>query len=205
MDNIISNKNDDVTFKPKIANGELDADIGLFFSYCIQEAFKHRNEPFLSEEQEAVMLGEWEWKSNPVNIFADYVFINSNIRHNKFSDYETSRLVDGEYLHNGEYVLTVSAVNQLYEAFKQWALQKELIFEEQVLGKSKGLRIAMENKGYINHTIKLNGKNNESIEINYSTQRVYLNCSVNPLFILLVNGEINFEQFILDKTNMIEK
>lgn len=205
VDNVVSSEDDDVTLKARIMNGELDEEIGLFFSYCLQEAFKHRNEPFLTKEQEAVMLGEWEWKSNPVNIFADYVFINSNIRHNKFSDYETSRLVDGEYLHNGEYVLTVSAVNQLYEAFKQWALQKELIFEEQVLGKSKGLRIAMENKGYINHTIKLNGKNNESIEINYSTQRVYLNCSVNPLFILLVNGEINFEQFILDKTNMIEK
>ena len=203
VDNIISNKNDDVTFKPKIANGELDAEIGLFFSYCIQEAFKHRNEPFLSEEQEAVMLGEWEWKSNPVNIFADYVFINSNMRKTIFKEWK-ERLIDGEYVtSDGEYVLSVTTVNQLYEAFKQWALNEKLIFGEQILGKSRGLKIAMENHGYFNNTIymKEEDKNGRNKTL---TRRVYMNCSLNPLFIKLVNGNSSLEEFITEKANKLE-
>lgn len=198
VDNPIPHSEDNKKLKSQIENKELDDEISLFLSFCIQEALKHRNEPFLSQDQQEVMLGEWEWKSNPVHLFSEYVFVTSDVRKTKFKDWSET-IQDGELkTDDDEFVVTVNAVNTLYENFKQWALSKNYIFSEQVVGKSKGLKNAMENHGHFNTSIQIT----EDTYGHKKTIKVYTNCAINPLFREMVRLDTPLDEFVVNMINI---
>ena len=57
-------------------NGERDDEIGLMFSYSLQEDFKIRETAIINEKQKKAMNDEWEWKSYPAKKGAEIMFID---------------------------------------------------------------------------------------------------------------------------------
>ena len=59
-ENVFSESESKKSYMRDIENGKRDAEIGLMFSYCLQQYFKIRDTEIVNEHQKKAMIDEWE-------------------------------------------------------------------------------------------------------------------------------------------------
>ena len=154
-----------------ILSGERDAEIGLMFSYALQQYFIKRDTAIIDDHQKKAMNDEWEWKSYPAKKGAELMFIDEftlkdrldeliagdvvesykeiskwQIQVNLKSD-EWIKKYKSKYLIINTYV-PVKKVNQKFKLFYKYAYEKKKIFKESKKASTRVIKSAMENAGF---------------------------------------------------------
>lgn len=130
------------SYQTELLSGERDEELGLLISYSIQQYIKNRDKPFLTEDQSEQMLTEWNWKSYPAKMGAEFMFLDSE----DYGEYITENgrednpleTVDNVFEDNWELIietqdgsqystpnyLTVKEVNQEFKKFYKWGSKR---------------------------------------------------------------------------------
>lgn len=189
------------SYQTEILKGERDEELGLLISYSIQHYIKNRDKPFLTEDQSEQMLTEWNWKSYPAKMGAEFMFLDSEdygeyITENGREDnpLETVDNViedgweliietqDGSQYSTPNY-LTVKEVNQEFKKFYKWGVKTGKIFQEQSRPSTNSIKKAMQNAGF-NQTVKRETikwtDEDGDIRTKHTTINVYEDCLINP-------------------------
>lgn len=189
------------SYQTQLLNGERDEELGLLISYSIQQYIKNRDKPFLTEDQSEQMLTEWNWKSYPAKMGAEFMFMDSedygeylmeNGREDKPLD-----TVDNVFEENWELIietesgdqyttpnyLTVKEVNQEFKKFYKWGVKTGKIFQEQSRPSTNSIKKAMQNAGFNQtvkrETIKWTDEDGDT-RTKHTTINVYEDCLLNP-------------------------
>ena len=189
------------SYQTELLSGERDEELGLLISYSIQQYIKNRDKPFLTEDQSEQMLTEWNWKSYPAKMGAEFMFLDSEdygeyITENGREDnpLETVDNViedgweliietqDGSQYSTPNY-LTVKEVNQEFKRFYKWGVKTGKIFQEQSRPSTNSIKKAMQNAGF-NQTVKRETikwtDEDGDIRTKHTTINVYEDCLINP-------------------------
>ena len=188
------------SYQSEILSGERDEELGLMISYSIQLYFKTRDKPFLTESQSEAMLREWNWKSYPAKMGAEFMFLDVE----DYSEYirdpkhqtdidEIENIIDDNWeitietssgnSYSRNTYLTVKEVNQEFKKFYKWGVKTGKIFQEQSRPSTHSIKKAMENAGF-NQTIKRESQRwtdeDGEIRTKNTTINVYEDCILNP-------------------------
>ena len=189
------------SYQTELLNGERDEELGLLISYSIQEYIKNRDKPFLTEDQSEQMLTEWNWKSYPAKMGAEFMFLDSE----DYGEYITEKglednpleSIDNVFEENWELVietqsgnqystpnyLTVKEVNQEFKKFYKWGVKTGKIFQEQSRPSTNSIKKAMQNAGFNQtvkrETIKWTDEDGDT-RTKHTTINVYEDCLINP-------------------------
>lgn len=184
-----------------IKNGERDDEIGLMFSYSLQEYFKIRETAIINEKQKKAMNDEWEWKSYPAKKGAEIMFIDEFTFTDKLEELKASgKVLSYEYLNKWQIevefnkdsderikifntYVSVKDVNQKFKQFYKLAYDKKKIFKEGKKASQRVIKSAMENNGFNQVT-----KSDSDEYGNRSSERVYEDC-------IYVNNVIGFNDW----------
>lgn len=184
-----------------IKNGERDDEIGLMFSYSLQEYFKIRETAIINEKQKKAMNDEWEWKSYPAKKGAEIMFIDEFTFTDKLEELKASgKVLSYKYLNKWQIevefnkdsderikifntYVSVKDVNQKFKQFYKLAYDKKKIFKEGKKASQRVIKSAMENNGF-------NQVSKTYIDEygNRSSERVYEDC-------IYVNNVIGFNDW----------
>ena len=172
-----------------IKNGERDDEIGLMFSYSLQEYFKIRETAIINEKQKKAMNDEWEWKSYPAKKGAEIMFIDEFTFTDKLEELKASgKVLSYKCLNKWEIevefnkdsderikifntYVSVKDVNQKFKQFYKLAYDKKKIFKEGKKASQRVIKSAMENNGF-NQVSKTYRDEYD----NRSSERVYEDC-----------------------------
>ena len=172
-----------------IKNGERDDEIGLMFSYSLQEYFKIRETAIINEKQKKAMNDEWEWKSYPAKKGAEIMFIDEFTFTDKLEELKASGKVlsykclnkwqievefnkdSDERIKIFDTYVSVKDVNQKFKQFYKLAYDKKKIFKEGKKASQRVIKSAMENNGF-NQVSKTYRDEYD----NRSSERVYEDC-----------------------------
>ena len=189
------------SYQTELLSGERDEELGLLISYSIQQYIKNRDKPFLTEDQSEQMLTEWNWKSYPAKMGAEFMFLDSE----DYGEYITENgrednpleTVDNVFEDNWELIietqdgsqystpnyLTVKEVNQEFKKFYKWGVKTGKIFQEQSRPSTNSIKKAMQNAGF-NQTVKRETikwtDEDGDIRTKHTTINVYEDCLINP-------------------------
>jgi len=183
----------DKTYQRNILDGLRDDEIELMISYSLQEYFKTREEPFLTEEQQKEMLKEWDWKSYPAKMGASLVFMDTeqfidkleaaeNVQNVKYNERENTITYETRARDNLVWVeveketfTPVWKVNKEFKKFHKLSLESGKIFRELSKPSTKLINEAMKRAGFFQARkfIKDDYGNREQI-------RIYEDCIINP-------------------------
>ena len=200
------------SYQTEILNGERDEELGLMISYSIQEYIKNRDKPFLTEDQSEKMLAEWNWKSYPAKMGAEFMFIDSEDYGEYIIDkgFEDNPLetVDNVFEDNWELVietqsgsqyttpnyLSVKDVNQEFKKFYKWGVKTGKIFQEQSRPSTTSIKKAMQNAGFNQtvkrETVKWTDEDGDT-RTKHTTINVYEDCLINPDWKAIYNNYKN--------------
>ena len=181
-ENVFSESESKKSYMRDIENGKRDAEIGLMFSYCLQQYFKIRDTEIVNEHQKKAMIDEWEWKSYPAKKGAELMFIDEFKLCERLDELKSGGMIKGykqiskwqiqvelidqqlkdEYADGGTFYIIntytpVKKVNQKFKEFYKIAYEKKKIFKESKKASTRVIKSAMENAGF------------------YQTNRRYLN------------------------------
>lgn len=159
------------SYMQDILSGERDAEIGLMFSYALQQYFIKRDTAIIDDHQKKAMNDEWEWKSYPAKKGAELMFIDEFTLKDRLDE-----LIDGNIVesykeiskwqiqvklksdecikkYNSQYLLIntyvpVKKVNQKFKLFYKYAYEKKKIFKESKKASTRVIKSAMENAGF---------------------------------------------------------
>ena len=155
-----------------IKNGERDDEIGLMFSYSLQQYFKIRDYAVVNDIQKKAMIDEWAWKSYPAKKGAEIMFIdesklcehldelkneNKIVGYKQISKWKIQVELKDEKLksaNNGDTYCMVNTftpvkkVNQKFKEFYKIAYDKKKIFKESKKASTRVIKSAMENAGF---------------------------------------------------------
>lgn len=159
------------SYMQDILSGERDAEIGLMFSYALQQYFIKRDTAIIDDHQKKAMNDEWEWKSYPAKKGAELMFIDEFTLKDRLDELITDNIVEsykeiskwqiqvklksdewiGKY--NSQYLLIdtyvpVKKVNQKFKLFYKHAYEKKKIFKESKKASTRVIKSAMENAGF---------------------------------------------------------
>lgn len=190
------------SYMQDIKDGKRDEEIGLMFSYCLQEYFKTRS-PITTPEQEKKMMEEWEWKSYPAKKGAEIMFIDEDTFCEKLDELKATgdilsykiinkwqisieRNVDADsdekYLIVDTYV-PVKEVNKKFKNFYKLAFERKKIFKEGKKASTKVIKSAMGNAGFDQVTRTVVDEDG-----NRTSERVYEDC-------IFVNDALGFSNW----------
>lgn len=184
-----------------IKNGERDDEIGLMFSYSLQEYFKIRETAIINEKQKKAMNDEWEWKSYPAKKGAEIMFIDEFTFTDKLEELKASgKVLSYDHLNKWQIevefnkdsdkrikifdtYVSVKDVNQKFKQFYKLAYDKKKIFKEGKKASQRVIKSAMENNGFNQVSRTYIDEYN-----NRSSERVYEDC-------IYVNNVIGFNDW----------
>lgn len=200
------------SYQTELLNGARDEELGLMISYSIQEYIKNRDKPFLTEDQSEKMLAEWNWKSYPAKMGAEFMFIDSEDYGEYIIDkgFEDNPLetVDNVFEDNWELVietqsgsqyttpnyLSVKDVNQEFKKFYKWGVKTGKIFQEQSRPSTTSIKKAMQNAGFNQtvkrETVKWTDEDGDT-RTKHTTINVYEDCLINPDWKAIYNNYKN--------------
>ena len=183
------------SYMKNILSGERDAEIGLMFSYSLQQYFKIRESAIVDDHQVKAMNDEWEWKSYPAKKGAEIMFIDElrfterldeliagkvvesyeNISkwqmQIKLKDKEWIKRYGSSYLIINTYV-PVKKVNQKFKLFYKLAYEKKKIFKDGKKASTRVIKSAMENAGFY----QTNRRFRNDADDGYDNEKVYEDC-----------------------------
>ena len=159
------------SYMQDILSGERDAEIGLMFSYALQQYFIKRDTAIIDDHQKKAMNDEWEWKSYPAKKGAELMFIDEFTLKDRLDELIDSNIVESykeiskwqiqvklksdECIkkYNSQYLLIntyvpVKKVNQKFKLFYKYAYEKKKIFKESKKASTRVIKSAMENAGF---------------------------------------------------------
>lgn len=159
------------SYMQDILSGERDAEIGLMFSYALQQYFIKRDTAIIDDHQKKAMNDEWEWKSYPAKKGAEIMFIDEFTLKDRLDELIAGDVVkeykeiskwqiqvelksdewidkyESKYLIINTYV-PVKKVNQKFKLFYKYAYEKKKIFKESKKASTRVIKSAMENAGF---------------------------------------------------------
>ena len=159
------------SYMQDILSGERDAEIGLMFSYALQQYFIKRDTAIIDDHQKKAMNDEWEWKSYPAKKGAELMFIDEFTLKDRLDELIDDNIVESykeiskwqiqvklksdeciekyksQYLLINTYV-PVKKVNQKFKLFYKYAYEKKKIFKESKKASTRVIKSAMENAGF---------------------------------------------------------
>ena len=159
------------SYMQDILSGERDAEIGLMFSYALQQYFIKRDTAIIDDHQKKAMNDEWEWKSYPAKKGAELMFIDEFTLKDRLDELIDDNIVESykeiskwqiqvklksdECIekYNSQYLLIdtyvpVKKVNQKFKLFYKYAYEKKKIFKESKKASTRVIKSAMENAGF---------------------------------------------------------
>lgn len=159
------------SYMQDILSGERDAEIGLMFSYALQQYFIKRDTAIIDDHQKKAMNDEWEWKSYPAKKGAELMFIDEFTLKDRLDELMAGNIVESykeiskwqiqvklksdEWIkkYNSQYLLIdtyvpVKKVNQKFKLFYKYAYEKKKIFKESKKASTRVIKSAMENAGF---------------------------------------------------------
>lgn len=196
-DNVYENNE---LYQLNLVEGSRDKELSLLISYAYQTYFKTRGEPLLTQEQKYKMLDLWDWKSYPQKQGVKMLFkttddilqelynhpqvlndtINVNQYEIRFQIYGDINNVNKDLsvsiVNNNKVIRTIRTytslqdVNKAFKKFDKWALDSNLIFEEQANFSIKSINNAMDTMGFITNRRYYNTPGGQKAE------KVYLDC-----------------------------
>lgn len=183
------------SYMKNLLSGERDAEIGLMFSYSLQQYFNVRESAIVNDHQVKAMNDEWEWKSYPAKKGAEIMFtdeftfkerlddlINGNIVESykqlskwqmqvKLKDKDWIDKYGSSFLIINTYV-SVKKVNQKFKQFYKLAYERKKIFKDGKKASTRVIKSAMENAGFY----QTNRRFPNDAGDGYDNEKVYEDC-----------------------------
>lgn len=191
-ENYFSESESKKSYMKDILSGKRDDEIGLMFSYSLQQYFEIRDNSIINEEQKKAMIDEWEWKSYPAKKGAEIMFVDEHGLFGKLDELiEDGKVVSYESVSKWQIkvelykevntketeikvintFVPVKIVNQKFKEFYEIAYERKKIFKENKKLSTRVIKSAMENAGFYqtNRRYKIN-------ETDYENEKVYDDC-----------------------------
>lgn len=191
-ENYFSESESKKSYMKDILSGKRDDEIGLMFSYSLQQYFEIRDNSIINEEQKKAMIDEWEWKSYPAKKGAEIMFVDEHGLFEKLDELiDSGKVVSYESVSKWQIkvelykeintketeikvintFVPVKIVNQKFKEFYEIAYERKKIFKENKKLSTRVIKSAMENAGFYqtNRRYKIN-------ETDYENEKVYDDC-----------------------------
>lgn len=191
-ENYFSESESKKSYMKDILSGKRDDEIGLMFSYSLQQYFESRDNSIINEEQKKAMIDEWEWKSYPAKKGAEIMFVDERALFEKLDELkESGKVLFYESVSKWQIkvelykdvntketeikvintFVPVKIVNQKFKEFYEIAYERKKIFKENKKLSTRVIKSAMENAGFYqtNRRYKIN-------ETDYENEKVYDDC-----------------------------
>ncbi len=191
-ENYFSESESKKSYMKGILSGKRDDEIGLMFSYSLQQYFEIRDNSIINEEQKKAMIDEWEWKSYPAKKGAEIMFVDEHGLFEKLDELiDSGKVVSYESVSKWQIkvelykeintketeikvintFVPVKIVNQKFKEFYEIAYERKKIFKENKKLSTRVIKSAMENAGFYqtNRRYKIN-------ETDYENEKVYDDC-----------------------------
>lgn len=188
-ENVFSEDESKKSYIKDIEKGKRDSEIGLLFSYSLQQYFKIRETAIVNENQKKAMIDEWEWKSYPAKKGAEIMFIDESTFTDKLDELiESGKVLSYKYISKWQIQLELIAdsdnkikivdtytpvkkVNQKFKEFYKLAYEKKKIFKESKKASTRVIKSAMENNGFYQTNRRYLNEDSE-----YDNEKVYEDC-----------------------------